>query len=679
MKKLKKLKKATSIFLSMILSASFLVGCAEKESVETIQGPREVNRRTFTDGIHQFESKERADYLVSQGKSDYIIVMPKTSDKYTQMALTELTTLFEQATGINLPYIVETEEGLTHSSTAKYISLGNTKMFESSGITLDIETLKTQGVRIVTLDNTVYINGGTNGGVLWGVYDFLQILFDFEMFYEDCWYIDENVKNLKMRSFDVVDVPDIETRLHFSGYVHEDINNISYRFRMPYEGNSNLIPLGDTENGARARGIHNTDVIFYKKAPDYDSNWSSDNGAQLCYTAHGNQESYDKMVEKGAKMVQQGLKTYTPEQYPNFKYATITMTDDFQRCTCDACGVAKEKYGADSGAIIVFLNKVMEKVSAWMELPENAAYKREDFRLFFFAYQCYIEAPVRYDETEKKWVIKHPDCEMRDDVGVYLATMPGVHYASNIYEDEVNDVGRLNMEQWFDISKEIYLWTYNINFSASQFFSAHTVFDNDYYQFMASGPVAIMETQNRWDSYASCFNHLKPYLDSKLMWDSSLDVDALIERYFEVMYGEAAPVMKDIMMQMQSHNLQILEDLDIMDQIWKSYFYTVDNKDFWPIYLIKSYEEKFDLARSIIKEKYEVVDPERCELLISHIDIEYVGIAYYFLSLYQDNPGDVDLYNKVKTYFKTELVKLPLDKFNAPGKGISLAEFEKSL
>ena len=677
---MKKTTRIISILLSMFLGISFSACSCKKRQSEKEQGLRDVTRRTFTTGIHQFTATERTDYLVSQGKTDYVIVIPQTTDKYTQMALTELTVLFEQATGIELPYIVENEIGLQHSNTEKYISIGNTKMFESSGIALDTQTLKSQGVRIVTLDNTVYINGGVEGGVLWGVYDFLQILFNFEMFYEDCWYIDENVKDLKMRDFDVVDVPDIETRMHFSGYVHENKNNIAYRFRMPYETSSNLIPLGDTENGARAAGIHNTDAIFYKNAPDYDANWGSDNGPQLCYTAHGNQESYDKMVEKAVKIVEQGLKNYTPEKFPNMKYATITMTDDFQSCTCGACSEAKQKYGADTGAIIVFLNKVMEKVSAWMELPENVAYKREDFRLFFFAYQCYIEAPVRYDEAAQKWVASHPDCEMREDVGVYLATMPGVHYASNIYEDEVNDIARLNFEQWFDISKDIYLWKYNINFSASQFFTAHTVFDNDYYQYMASGPIAIMASQNRWDSYASSFNHLKPYLDSKLMWDCTLDVDALIARYFEVMYGEAAPVMKDIMMQMQMHNLQILEDLDIMDQIWNSYFYTVDKKEFWPIHLVKSYEEKFDLARSIIKEKYQVVDPERCALLISHIDIEYAGIAYYFLSLYQDTPSDIELYNKIKTYFTTELVKtIPLNKFNAPGLKMSLDEFAKSL
>ncbi len=679
---MKKLTKIISIVLSAILSGSFLIGCNKDSDTagnETLQGQRDVTRRTFTKGIHQFVAKERDDYLVSEGKTDYVIVMPKTSDKYTQMALTELSTLFKQATGIELPYIIEPEEGFKHSTTGKYISIGNTKMFESSGITLDKETLKSQGVRIATLDNTIYINGGSKGGVLWGVYDLLEILFNFDMFYVDCWYIDENVKNLKMRDFDVVDVPDIETRMHFSGYVHDDINNIAYRFRMPYEGNSNFIPLGDTKNGARARTIHNSDHIFYKDAPDYDANWSSTNGRQLCYTARGNQESYDKMVEKGARIVQEGLMAYTPEQYPDSNQATITMTDDFQNCTCAACGEAKEKYGADSGAIIVFMNKVMEKVSAWMELPENAAYKRDDFRLYFFAYQCYIDAPVVYDDTAKKWVVKHPDCEMRDDVGVYMATMPGVHYASNIYEDKVNDVTRRNLDQWFDISKDIYLWTYNTNFNAPMFYSAHTVFDNDFYQYMASGTVSITESQSRWKDYASGFNHLKPYLDSKLMWDCTLDVDALIARYFEVMYGEAAPVMKEIMMQMQSHNLQILESLDITEQIWKSYFYNVDNKDFWPIHLIKSYEEKFDQARKIIKDKYAITDPEKCALLISHIDIEYVGVAYYFLWLYRDNPGDVELYEKVRTYFKTELIKLPLEKFYTSDSAIWLDEFVKML
>lgn len=678
---MKNLKKVIAILLSTFLAGSFLVSCKKEASTsEPLQGQRDVVRRPFTDGIHQFTAKERTDYLVSQGKTDYVVVIPNASDKYTQMAVSEFSVFFEQATGIKIPYVVEPSEGYKHSATAKYISLGNTHMFQTSGVTLDNETLGLQGVRIVTVDNTIYVNGGKDGGVLWGVYDLLEILFNFDVFYTDCWYIDENVKNLKMRDFDVIDVPDIEQRMHFSGYVHDDIDNIAYRFRMPMEGNSNLMPLGDTAGGAAERNIHNSDHIFYKKAPDYDPNWGSDNGRQLCYTAHGNQESYDKMVDKAVAIVEQGLMKYTPAQYPQFNQATITATDDYQNCTCEACGAAKEKYGADSGAIIVFLNKVMERVSAWMELPENAEYKREGFRLYFFAYQCYIEAPVVYNDDANKWVIKHPDCQIRDDVGVYFATMPGVHFASNIYEDEVNDLPRQYMEQWFDISTGIYLWTYNTNFSAPLLYSAHTAFDNDFYQLMASGPVAITESQSYWKYFESGFGHLMPYIDSKLMWDSTRDIDALIQRYFEQMYGEAAPVMKDIMMLMQSHNLQILEDLDIMDQIWKSYFYTVDKKEFWPIHLVKSYEEKFDLARSIIKEKYALADPERCALLISHIDIEYVGVATYFLLVYKDNPGDVELYEKVRTYYKTELIKLPLDRFYCNEVGqTTLDEFEKTL
>lgn len=676
---MKKITKIISVCLSTLLSVSCLMSCKPQPTPnqsEEVSTQRDVNRKTFN-GTHILTATERTDYLVAEGKTDYVIVIPQTQDKYVQLAVTELQTLFEQATGIMLPYVVESEEGFTHSNTAKYISIGNTKMFASSGVTMDMETLKSQGVRIATKDNTIYINGGADGGVLWGVYDLLQILLNFEMFYEDCWYIDENVKNLKMRNFDVVDVPDVETRMRFWGYLKDNKNNCAYRFRMPYELNSDIMPLGDVANGEKPSGIHNTNVIFSKKNPDYDPDWGSDNGPQLCYTAHGNQESYDNMVELGARIVEEGLMRYTPQQFPLYNQATITMTDDFQKCTCNACSEAKEKYGADSGAIIVFLNKIMEKVKAWMELPENATYKRENFRLYFFAYQCYIEAPVVYDEGAQKWVEKHPDCVMRDDVGVFLATMPGVHYVSNMYEDEVNDIARLNIEQWYDIANHIYLWTYNVNFNSYVTYSGHTVFDNDFYQFMASGPVSTWGNQGAYFSHASAFNHIKPYLDYKLMWDSSLDVTALINRYFEVMYGEAAQVMKEIMMQMEAHNLQILEDLDIMDQIWKSYFYDVDNKEFWPIQLVKDYEAKFDLARQIIKEKYEAVDPERCALLISHIDTEYVGVAFYYLYLYKDEPGDLELYNKISTYFKTELRKLPLEKFYV--KGMYLDAFANGL
>ena len=93
-----------------------------------------------------------------------------------------------------------------------------------------------------------------------------------------------------------------------------------------------------------------------------------------------------------------------------------------------------------------------------MNLTENAAYKRENLTLVFFAYAAFVEAPAHYDESQGKYVINHPDLEMRDDVGVYYAISSGLNYQLNIY-DKASEKGVENSLKWFDISSSVYLWT----------------------------------------------------------------------------------------------------------------------------------------------------------------------------------------------------------------------------
>ena len=45
-----------------------------------------------------------------------------------------------------------------------------------------------------------------------------------------------------------------------------------------------------------------------------------------------------------------------------------------------------EHNDANSAALMKFMHDVGKKVEAWMELEENAEYRREDFKYMFFAY-----------------------------------------------------------------------------------------------------------------------------------------------------------------------------------------------------------------------------------------------------------------------------------------------------
>ena len=172
-------KRIISFILAFATCCTFLSAC-DKES--SAQEAYVAKKYTYTDGVHDFTAPETEEYLVRNGNTEYSLVLPEKQGKFITVAESEFKTFFKQATGINIKTIAESDDGLTHNATNKYISIGETKMLDSADITMDYEKLGVEGVRIVTKDNTIYLVGGSDQGTLNAVYDFMQIVFNFEIY-----------------------------------------------------------------------------------------------------------------------------------------------------------------------------------------------------------------------------------------------------------------------------------------------------------------------------------------------------------------------------------------------------------------------------------------------------------------------------------------------------------------
>ena len=450
-------KTLITCLMAIVMGFTAFVGCKEEDS----SLDNSSNTQTTLEGtLHDFTMSETDEYMVRNGRTEYALVLSETANSFERTGRDEFVTLFKQATGINIRVLQESGEGFTHSENTKYISLGNTKLLQSSGLEIDYDELGSQGVRIITKDKSVYLVGGGYQGALYAVYDFMQLMFNFEAYYHDCWVIDEEVENLKLYNFDVTDVPDVEMRCTGWGPLMKNYNNVAYRFRMPYDYVNYLLPVGDVEHGEARQVIHNISELLPKAYGRTE--WYQDGGTQLCFTAHGNAEAYDEMVDRLAYVIEQCLMFYPRESYPNYNAATISIEDSADVCSCASCLEAKSKYGANSGAVIVLCNKVMEKLSAWMSLPENEPYAREDFNLLFLAYWAYGESPTHYDEAQGKYVVNHPDCTMLDNVGAFYCVDENFSTYFDVYH-ETGKKGRDVAGGWFDIAPVIYLYTYTSN------------------------------------------------------------------------------------------------------------------------------------------------------------------------------------------------------------------------
>ena len=656
-------------YLSITLLALSLTSC---------QGPGKSDepiRYTFK-GVHDFDVTETNDYIVRNNSTDYIIVLPEKMDSYLTTAKEELISIFQQGTGLTLDSVTEGEGTLSHQTNGKFISIGDTKMFQDSGLEINRSELGTQAAKIQTKDRTIYLNGGDNHGCIYAVYDLMEIFFNFDAYSYDCVNVDKH-DEIKFSEIEVTDIPDIQIRSNSWGFIKENPNNIATRLRTPYDFSSYFLEVGDVEHGQNRGAIHNSLMIIPKAYWNSEHpKWFSDSGDQICYCAHGDADELNVLLDQSAKIIEDSLIAFTPDKYPLKNIVTFTMMDNNDICKCPACSAKKEIYGAQSGILIPFMNALRERIQTWMDKEENKDYRREDFNLLFFAYNGYVDAPAHKDETTGKYVLNHPDLQMRDDVGVYYAVSSGWQYQLNIY-DEHNQVGVDNFHKWCDIAPYTYLWTYNANFGDYLFHINSTNFYcPDAYQLFANGHTKLLYNQGAWNAYnLTAFQMLAIYLDAKLSWNSNLDMNKLIDGWFEHMFRDGAEDMKKL------YNEENLRSLMIMDKIGNLASSgiintSVSNQDNFPIQTLYELLGYIDDARSKIA-PYEIADPELYKTLKEHIDLEWVSPAYYLLNLYGKSYLPSDLYYEMANYFNDEI--LPLKPFTVSERAGTLSTWILSL
>ena len=647
----KKAKGATQKQLGMIVGTDDGNNFSFKEQL-VAPSIREI---VFNRGIHKLSAKKTDGALVQNGRSEYVLVVPNKMGEFVETAISELTLFFKKATGICLPVY---EEKALPKGKNKIISLGETELFKAANFEFDKKN--EQAAFIKSKGENIYIFGGGEEGTLYATYDFLQIVFHYEVYSDDCIRLDKNVKDVPMYEFDVHDLPDINKRNKSWGPVYYNKNALKYRFRMPFSQDDHFIPVGDTSYGAKARRIHNTfNVLPPERWKKNNPQWYSDDGHQLCYSAHGNQEKYEALVEQIVCVLKENLKEFSPEKYPRHDTITLTMEDTRTWCGCKACQVLKEKYGADSGAVIVLLNNVMKKLKVWMAEPQNRAVRRDNLKLVFFAYHALIQAPSHYDEKLKKYVVNHPDCKFREDVGVFYCLSDGIQYFVDI-NDPINRQGRENSYAWFDIAPFTYLWTYNTNFAA--FMTMHNTFNffnSNGYRFLANSNAEMLTNQaSRRSEEFTAFQGLKAFLDYKLQWNSNLESEELTDEWFNEMYKEAAPLMKTLFREERIYNTGVFAGPGWLHDM--SHIYSCDlyrKKEYWCSWVLLDWIRLCEKAKeTVISARGE--NDEESLLICKRIEKEWMFPTFVFLKMFGDEIEYKKTIEELKSSFKQTAKRL---------------------
>jgi len=684
------MKKIISMILASICLFSFcftVTACKTPDNSSSIppvvEKPRE--RYTFEDGIHDMTAPEiDHEYIVKDGATDYVLIIPADANSKVELAVDEFKVLFKRATGLEMVSVRDDSgDPVLTDANAKRISFGETSLItsmskeEQLAFGYDKSILGSDGVRIITKDNTVYLLGGTFYGVLYAVYDFMQICFNYEFYYRNCIEMDTGVQNLKLRNFDVTDIPDIASRNRGnnitlfkdawdfeleSGVVDAtDISRAMQRYRY-IDTTEIFLPIYTEVDGTEYNyGSHNVyNYVHPTSKEGWRNTWLSDAAPannpmyqELCYTAHGNQEDLDALVEACANKI---IYSLTLDRWKDRNYVGFTIMDGGFQCTCNACEEAKVQDGGSyAGAIIRMSNRMMEIVKEWMK---NNGQADRELNLFFFAYGTTEKAPVVYDEALEKYVPANNSVVCRDDVYAYICThndCRSIYWAEGENKQDIEE-----LVKWGAVASNMFNWFYQqryVNYSA--YFDTFSMLNNDMYAYaLQNGAQYVINQGDYRGETVTGYGLLNEYVFSKLMWDVTLDMEELCKKFFKAMYKDAADTMYEIFTKERQHSMTVSQDITVGEYNYSR----PKNADLYPykshlLPLMEQYEKALSEIEIVKK-----TSPKEYELVRQRINTEYVAPLYLTLSFYGSK--DVRPFsNEKKLEYKSKLTAIAEDMY----------------
>lgn len=648
-----KFKRNQKLLFALAAVTIFTLPSCGKTDVNTSSEQGGVNTDGASSGKHQFIAKETSDFLVQNGRTTYKVILPKESDDALLYARTELVSLFKEATNIELNVITE-DSSITFNEGATYISLGKNSYWTSAslGEKANLDGFGKDGSRILTKGKSIFIFGNTNYGTLYGVYNFLKLNFNFETYYENLYTLDKNVKDLHLCNYDVVDIPDVTYRIKRGLLFPTATQNqmFPYRMRVVDDVSTLILPIhqGDSRNSPW-NSNHNSFYYFPKdKYEKEHPNFYSTKGDQLCFTARGDEKELEKMVEFAAAKIEQSLTWYPVADYPAYERAFLGMNDVADLCDCPSCTAVKEKHnGAIVSTVILFMKKVGKLVNAWMAKEENAPYRRE-LNYSFFAYQSAITPPFK--ENEDGTFEYDNDIISSDGVNLmpFVASM-NFDYGRSFYS-QANDEARKILKAWGNFYPGTWAWSYGGFFNDYITFYDIYNFYSDYHEYLTKYHYSLSFEQVKNDQRGADpgFGGLANYVLCKKSWNSSLDMNDLIDDFINNMYEDAAPIMKEMLHKLRLWFAKIIEKFGIGNG-GSMQGDISGNKKYYGFGFLQEIFDLCDQAYAAI-EIYKK-DEAKYKRLKSYIDIEWLFPAKVAISCYESNYTQNE-YIAIKKKFK---------------------------
>lgn len=389
---------------------------------------------------------------------------------------------------------------------------------------LEVTGLGDEGLIIRSDGADLHLTGGTQRGVLYAVYVFLEDHLGCRWFAPDCstW---PTTGRIDLPALDVRHVPLLEYRA--TDYPRHRPPEFAVRNRY----NGTQINAGSEWGGKVSyKGfVHTFNALvppeqYFDAHPEYFSEVGGKrlrDYTQLCLT------NPDVL-----RIATESVRRWIAES-PEATIISVSQNDWHNACDCPNCHALAEREGAQSGPLLHFVNAIAEAIEA--DHPQII--------IDTLAYQ-YTRRPPRHVRP-------------RDNVAVRLCSIEcefNRPIATSAYNASFVD----DIKGWNAICDRLHIWDYVINYAHSlQPFPNLRVLAPNIRFFIDNGVTGIYEEACYWTP-GSESQELRSWLMAKLLWNPEFDVEAGIVEFCDAYYGAASPFIQRYLA--DSHDLAVSDD-----------------------------------------------------------------------------------------------------------------------
>lgn len=610
------------LFLLPIVIILSLTSC-KKEKEDTFDIPEE-EKIEYVDGK----------YIVEEGLSTYYVVTSKNPQEKELVAAQEFTYFMKEATGVNIPIINDREVKQSYN----YISLGETTQFKVAFPDFDYSKVdnRLSGYFIATKDDNIYIVTSDDYygyGVLYAVYDLLHDLVGYQYYHDTEIYFENkttvNLVNYKNKFvYPSFDGRSISTLYTMNNDIHGQrlrlINNSrGVEWNRAAYGHNHiqllLAPWDLDENGEEYGKFH-PDWFIDPSMPNPNPGGSVrgymiNNG--FCYTA--GHELEELLAKKLAKYI---------INEPKSIYVMIAHEDTKKMCTCERCQAAlKEWGGTNCGLQIEFTNHIIDLCEE--ELHRLRPNENREVQYLMFAYHSSIEPPVKKDSNGNyvpysNRVIPHKKMK------VFLAPI-SANYAFP-FSSPVNKEHNEYLEGWSAVAKnQIYMYLYDLN--TKNYFVNFNNFGavTEMYRRCQEIGATYMLTQGVSDTNTCCFDEMRSYVESNLMWDTSRSYEALADDFMQHFYKDAYKDMKE-MYELARDRYAYYQEL-VQQSTGAIGSSALASAEMYPYPLVRKLDDCIKNALEHIKhletEDYSLYNTLKNRIMKEYISVLFLKLSYY--------------------------------------------------